>query len=195
MQSEAGKMVAAACVCGVVVVLGMLVLAPGRPRPAPRVLTPPPLAAATTPPLAAPAPAPPPAPVAAAERPQQPPLAREGRGVGVRRHRSPHAGMSESAKREMQMSYERATRAFDVGDYEAAIAAYKEVYLLGGDAPMLYNIAQAYRLAKRPEQALMYYRRYLSRASSPPNAADVRAKIVALEAQTKTPPGVSTAFR
>jgi hypothetical protein len=190
MRTDVWKIIAAACAAGLAIVLGILITEPAQ-KPEPRVLNPrPPVAAAVTPPPAAlAAPQPPAQPVPAAAAAPTPAAARP------RRPRSPHAGMSEESKREMQMSYQRASRAFDVGDYDAAIAAYKDVYLLGGDVPMLYNIAQAYRLGKHPQQALMYYRRYLSRAPSAPNAADVRKKIAALEEETKTPPGVSTASR
>lgn len=186
------KIIAAACGCGLAIVVGTVAFdrAANAPRPAPRILNPPPMVATAPEPVAPPPVAPPP-PAAAPKAPSPAPRPRDdGRMVETRRRRPAHAGMSDEAKREMQASYQRAQRAFDVGDYDAAIAAYKEVYLLGGDAPMLYNMAQAYRLAKRPEQALMYYRRYLSRAPSAPNAADVRAKIAALQEQ-----GTNTASR
>jgi tetratricopeptide (TPR) repeat protein len=90
--------------------------------------------------------------------------------------------MSADDKREMEQTFQKATRAFDLGNYEEAITAYKRTYELGGDAPMLYNIAQALRLAKRPDEAVTYYRRYLERAPAAANRADVRARIAALTA-------------
>jgi len=88
--------------------------------------------------------------------------------------------MTDAARHEMELSYQKATRAFDVSNYDEAIDAYKKTYELGGDAAMLYNIAQALRLSKRSAEAVVYYRRYLDRAPTAANADEVRAKIAEL---------------
>jgi len=95
--------------------------------------------------------------------------------------------MTEADLLEMRQSYQKATRAFDLGEYEQAITAYKRAYELGGDAPMLFNIAQALRLSKRTDEAVVYYRRYLDRAPSAPNQKDVRARIAELTGKSEDP--------
>ena len=94
--------------------------------------------------------------------------------------------MTEAARREMEQAYQKATRAFDVESYDEAIVAYKKTYELGGDPPMLYDIAQALRLSKHPGEAAVYYRRYLDRAPGAPNRDEVRARIAELTGASPT---------
>ena len=91
------------------------------------------------------------------------------------------ADLTPSQKLEMKQLYEKATRAYDVGKYNEAIEEYQKAYELGGDPPMLYNIAQAYRLNDQPGEALRFYRRYLQRAPGAKNREDVERKIAELE--------------
>jgi tetratricopeptide (TPR) repeat protein len=49
----------------------------------------------------------------------------------------------------------------DAGDYGAAVAAFKEAYVLAPSPGLLFNIAQAYRLAGNCDEAAWMYRRYL----------------------------------
>ena len=49
----------------------------------------------------------------------------------------------------------------DAGDYGMAIAAFKEAYVLAPSPGLLFNIAQAYRLAGNCDEAAWMYRRYL----------------------------------
>jgi hypothetical protein len=91
------------------------------------------------------------------------------------------ADLTPQQKQEMKTLYERATRAYDVGKYNEAIEDYQKAYEIGGDPPMLYNIAQAYRLNDQPNEALRFYRRYLQRAPQARNREDVERKIAELE--------------
>ncbi|HVU52813.1 MAG TPA: tetratricopeptide repeat protein [Polyangia bacterium] len=91
------------------------------------------------------------------------------------------ADLTPAQKQEMKTLYEKATRAYDVGKYNEAIEDYQKAYEIGGDPPMLYNIAQAYRLNDQPTEALRFYRRYLQRAPSARNREDVERKIAELE--------------
>lgn len=54
----------------------------------------------------------------------------------------------------------------DAGDYGNAIIAFKEAYVMAPSAGLLFNLAQAYRLAGNCDDAAMMYRRYL--ATDPP---------------------------
>ena len=185
------KTLAAAVGCGAAILLGAVVLkkmthasrsvAPvaaevAHVQPAP--IQPPPIPPLPAPPVAPAASARP--PIAAASARQTLPASDASGGEQRHHHRSPHAGMTDEARHEMEASYQKATRAFDVGNYDEAIAAYKQTYELGGDAPMLYNIAQALRLSQRPDEAVVYYRRYLGRAPTAANAGEVRTKIAEL---------------
>ena len=100
-----------------------------------------------------------------------------GPGIGLARA----AELTPQQKLEMKQLYERATRAYDVGKYNEAIEEYQKAYEIGGDPPMLYNIAQAYRLNDQPTEALRFYRRYLQRAPNARNREDVERKIAELE--------------
>jgi tetratricopeptide (TPR) repeat protein len=91
------------------------------------------------------------------------------------------AELTPQQKLEMRQIYDRATRAYDVGKYAEAIDYYQKAYEIGGDPPMLYNIAQSYRLNDQPADAVRFYRRYLQRASNPRNKEDVERKIAELE--------------
>jgi hypothetical protein len=91
------------------------------------------------------------------------------------------ADLTPAQKLEMKQLYEKATRAYDVGKYNEAIEDYQKAYEIGGDPPMLYNIAQAYRLNDQPTEALRFYRRYLQRAPNARNREDVERKIAELE--------------
>lgn len=57
------------------------------------------------------------------------------------------------------------------GEYERAVTAFKEAYVIAPSAGLLFNLAQAYRLQGNCDDAALMYRRYL--ATSPP--ADARA--------------------
>jgi tetratricopeptide (TPR) repeat protein len=87
------------------------------------------------------------------------------------------AQMSQSQKDEVKLHYQRATRAYDLQKYQEAIDEYQKAYEISGDPPMLYNIAQAYRLADQPAEAARYYRRFLQRMPSARNREDVERKI------------------
>jgi hypothetical protein len=61
---------------------------------------------------------------------------------------------------------ERGREAHDRGQYVDAIAAFNEAYVLAPSAGLLFDLAQAYRLAGRCDDAAWMYRRYLD--SGPP---------------------------
>jgi tetratricopeptide (TPR) repeat protein len=88
---------------------------------------------------------------------------------------------SEAQKRQAKEHYEKATRLYDVGKYGEAIAEYEQSYLIIGDAALLFNIGQAYRLWDRPEEAIRSYKTYLRQRPDAPNRADVEKKIADLE--------------
>jgi tetratricopeptide (TPR) repeat protein len=59
-------------------------------------------------------------------------------------------------------------RAFhEAGEYDKAIAAFKEAYVLAPSPALLFNLAQAYRLAGDCDDAAWMYRRYLDTNPGP----------------------------
>jgi tetratricopeptide (TPR) repeat protein len=55
----------------------------------------------------------------------------------------------------------------DLGDYDQAIVAYKQAYMIAPSPGLLFNMAQAYRLAGDCPQAASFYRRFLSTGPEP----------------------------
>lgn len=56
---------------------------------------------------------------------------------------------------------EKGRRHHEAGDYAAAIAAFKEAYVLAPSPTLLFNIAQSYRLSGDCDEAAWMYRRFL----------------------------------
>ena len=73
--------------------------------------------------------------------------------------------------------YSVGLRAYDAGKYDEAIAEFEAAYRFKDAPGLLYNIAQAYRLSNRPEEALRFYRTYLERKPDAANRAEAEAKI------------------
>lgn len=69
--------------------------------------------------------------------------------------------------------YDRGKRHFDIAEYTAAIAAWKEAYLLSSEPLLLFNIAQAHRLAGDCAQANRFYLNYKRVQPRPPNQAEL----------------------
>src|SRR5205814_5867908 len=86
--------------------------------------------------------------------------------------------------------YKRGTKLFDVAKYDDAIGEFTEAYeLWDSDDPkdaanaaiLLFNIAQAHRLANHYAQAILFYRNYLRKDPKARNRADVEKRIAELE--------------
>src|SRR5579871_343441 len=92
----------------------------------------------------------------------------------------------------------RAEAAFALGRYADAAVLYERVFELRPQPALLYNAAQAHRLAGNKERALLLYQNYLRVYKQVPNRAEVEGHIAALqqaisaEASTKTAPPIST---
>ncbi len=68
--------------------------------------------------------------------------------------------------------YRKGTKAYDLGRYSEAAQEYEAAYDAKQDPALLFNIAQAYRLANDYPKAIRFYRSYLRnvpRASSRPD--------------------------
>lgn len=100
------------------------------------------------------------------------------------------ARAAEGATESPAEAKDRALRAYKVGldfykreEWDKAIEQFDAGYKAAPQAVFLFNIAQAQNKAGRPEQALIYYRRYLQEAPAAPNRADVEGRIATLEKQ------------
>ncbi len=85
---------------------------------------------------------------------------------------------------------------FELAEYDAAITDFKEAFRISDEPGFLYNIAQAYRLKRDCREAATFYKTYLRRVPTAPNAAQVRERIVEMdkcaETQPVTPPPTTT---
>ena len=71
----------------------------------------------------------------------------------------------------------------DAGVYERAAEEYKLAYAADPRPEMLFNIAQAYRLAKLAVQALDYFKQYLDKQPNGAGADEARKHVVTLTKQ------------
>jgi tetratricopeptide (TPR) repeat protein len=71
----------------------------------------------------------------------------------------------------------------DAGVYERAADEYKLAYAADPRPEMLFNIAQAYRLAKLAAQALDYFKQYLDKQPNGAGADEARKHVVTLTKQ------------
>jgi tetratricopeptide (TPR) repeat protein len=72
----------------------------------------------------------------------------------------PARAADEKARAEARAHYEKATGAYALGRYADAAAEFEAAFVLKPDPAILYNAAQAYRLAGKKERALELYRSY-----------------------------------
>jgi hypothetical protein len=75
----------------------------------------------------------------------------------------------------------KGSKFFDLGKFDEAIKEYEAAYTLRDEPVLLYNIAQAHRLAGHASQAMHFYKSYLHRSPKAPNREEVENKIAELE--------------
>ena len=91
------------------------------------------------------------------------------------------AGAAEEKKTEARRLYDEATAAFGVGNYAEAAEKYEGSFKLHPDAALLYNAAQAYRMAGNQPRALQLYRNFVRLYADNPRTEDARNHAAALE--------------
>ena len=101
--------------------------------------------------------------------------------------------LDDSQEREARAHFEQATRLYNVGDFDRAIAGYKRAYELSPAPGLLFNIAQAYRAKRDPEHALYFYAAFLREEPDAPERAFVEARMAELRAAPKLDAPVPTA--
>ena len=109
-----------------------------------------------------------------------------------------HAQSTEDSDAEARRHYKAATGHFAVGEFSDAAAEYEAAYKLHQDSALLFNAAQARRLAGENGKALVLYKNFLHLYPSSPNIPAVREQIdklepiVAAEQKAKTAPPTNT---
>ena len=84
--------------------------------------------------------------------------------------------------------YEKAVTHFNLGEFADAAAEFREVYKVAPQPVLLYDAAQAYRLANDRAQALVLYQSFLHLAPTTPHKAEVVARIAELQANAPATP-------
>jgi hypothetical protein len=83
--------------------------------------------------------------------------------------------------------YEKAVNHFNLGEFPEAAVEFREVYKVAPQPVLLYDAAQAYRLANDRPNALVLYQSYLHLAPTTPHKAEVLGRIQELQAAGPTP--------
>jgi tetratricopeptide (TPR) repeat protein len=96
---------------------------------------------------------------------------------------SPAAAQSKDPARAREL-YEEGARLYNLGQYENALRAFEQAYAISGAKPLLFNIAQAHRLAgpSHCERALSSYETYLREDPETSNRVEVEQRIVEMRA-------------
>jgi hypothetical protein len=69
--------------------------------------------------------------------------------------------MTPEQRQAAQEAYEAALKHYTAGSFELAAVSFQEAYEISSQPAILYNMAQAYRLANYPEAALSSYKAFL----------------------------------
>ncbi len=88
--------------------------------------------------------------------------------------------------------YEQATAAFGLGHYAEAAEKYEQAFSRRPDPALLYNAAQAYRLAGNKQRALELYTNCVRLFPSFPNAEDARNHVATLKREIEDEQKVRT---
>jgi tetratricopeptide (TPR) repeat protein len=84
------------------------------------------------------------------------------------------AAAQPSAQDQAKQHFKQARLLQDEGKFDAAIGEYQAAYDLDHRAEMLFNIAQAHRLANHKQQAIDFYQRYLAAQPDGAGAREAR---------------------
>jgi tetratricopeptide (TPR) repeat protein len=91
-------------------------------------------------------------------------------------------GLAQAQSPTAKDHYTRGMAAYALEDWDAAIAEFQAGFRDDPLPAFLYNVAQAHRKAKRPEQAVKFYRKYLELApEDAKDRGDVEALIATLQ--------------
>jgi iron complex outermembrane receptor protein len=113
---------------------------------------------------------------------------------------APLAGAQTADERAAQAKqhYESGMASFQLEEWDKAIEEWQAGFRIKPVPQFLYNIAQAYRLSKRPEKALSFYQKYLHMDPKAPNKTEVErhiatlTRVVAEQAKSASSPPTGT---
>jgi hypothetical protein len=94
----------------------------------------------------------------------------------------------DAATASLKKHYEQGAKYYNIGKYDEAIKEFEAAYEAKPDPLILYNLAQAHRLAGHNTEALRIYKNHLRAMPDSPYLADVQKHIAALEEATKNEP-------
>ncbi len=99
----------------------------------------------------------------------------------------PAAGARAEDAADAKAHYQKATAHFAVGEYREAASEYEEAFKLKQDPAILFNAAQAHRLAGYSQKALLLYNNVFKLYPTSPYAADTQERISKLSQAGGTP--------
>lgn len=84
--------------------------------------------------------------------------------------------------------FETGERHYDLREYEEALREFKDAYRIVPDPVLLYNIGQCHWKLQHRREAIDFYRQYVRRLPSAPNAKEVQARVRELEKELEHSP-------
>jgi len=96
------------------------------------------------------------------------------------RAEAPQILSEEQRSAQARQLYERGMASFQLEEWDTAIEAWEQAFRIKPLPQILYNIAQAHRLAKRYEKALSFYKKYLNMEPKAANRGEVDRHVVTL---------------
>jgi hypothetical protein len=87
-------------------------------------------------------------------------------------------GARAETKEAAREEWRQGNTAYNLGHYPDAVQHYEAAYTLVQDPAFLFNIAQSYRLANLPDQALERYRAFLRTAAADSPNRDIAQKFI-----------------
>ncbi|MCA9536225.1 MAG: hypothetical protein KC593_21215 [Myxococcales bacterium] len=109
----------------------------------------------------------------------------------------PASAQTSSRDAEARLMFEAGVRAYEAGDYEAALRRYQEAYDLSQRPALLFNIGTAHERLRNDREAADAYRRYLEAVPDAANREFVEGRIELLSRSAAatseaTPEGTAT---
>src|SRR5262245_24605653 len=92
---------------------------------------------------------------------------------------------ARAEKRNAKVYFDKGASEYNLGHFEAAIAAFEKAYDISPAPILLFNIGQCHRQSGNKDRAVFFYRRYLEQAPDAANRAEVEGRIADLEKSMK----------
>ncbi len=95
--------------------------------------------------------------------------------------------------RAARQHYEQAVSHYNLDEFEAALAEFREAYRVKPDSSFLFNIAQCYRKLGLRDAAIDFYRKYVRASPDANNRAEAERWIAELKGRGNDPPASAAA--